>query len=181
MGGDSTLYTQAKHHLACLYSSVWRVKQDLVSVHSAGGVFQGARAALTPRSRRCRGFSYVDRFVAGVFDSDPGLLNHVQIGPRHHQGGVAAERKKKKRKKLHNLLFHRFKYSCLSDTSSFLRLNCFLFLIQRYKKRNKVKEEKETEQFKDSLAPNAPLQNIHHQSKNKRIKLAFILSGSLGR
>lgn len=95
MGGDSTLYTQAKHHLACLYSSVWRVKQDLVSVHSAGGVFQGARAALTPRSRRCRGFSYVDRFVAGVFDSDPGLLNHVQIGPRHHQGGVAAERKKK--------------------------------------------------------------------------------------
>lgn len=28
----------------------------------------------------------------------------------------------------------------------------FLFLIQRYKKRNKVKEEKETEQFKDSLA-----------------------------
>lgn len=33
--------------------------------------------------------------MAGVFDSDPGLLNHVQIGPRHHQGGVAAERKKK--------------------------------------------------------------------------------------
>lgn len=37
--------------------------------------------------------TYIDRLSAGVFHPDPGLLNHVEIGPCHHQRGVATEEK----------------------------------------------------------------------------------------
>ena len=33
--------------------------------------------------------TYIDRFVAGIFDSDPRLLNHIQVGSSHSQGGVS--------------------------------------------------------------------------------------------
>lgn len=35
--------------------------------------------------------TYIDRFMSGVFDSDPRLLNHIQVGSSHCQGGVSAE------------------------------------------------------------------------------------------
>lgn len=34
--------------------------------------------------------TYIDRFMAGVFDSDPWLLNYIQVGSSHCQGGVSA-------------------------------------------------------------------------------------------
>lgn len=60
-----------------------------------GTCTQVVQAALALRLRQQRG-SYIDRLSAGVLDSDPGLLNHVQIGPCHHQRGVATEKKTNK-------------------------------------------------------------------------------------
>lgn len=34
--------------------------------------------------------TYIDRFTAGVFDSDSRLLNYIQVGSSHCQGGVSA-------------------------------------------------------------------------------------------
>lgn len=61
-----------------------------------GTCTQVVQAALALRLRQHRG-SYIDRLSAGVLDSDPGLLNHVQIGPCHHQRGVATEKKQKQK------------------------------------------------------------------------------------
>lgn len=94
LGEIVLFFTQAKHHLACLYSSIWWVKQDLVSVHFPACVcstcIQGVHTVLALWLKQYSG-SYIDRLSASVFDSDPGLLNHVQIGPCHHQGGMATE------------------------------------------------------------------------------------------
>lgn len=40
--------------------------------------------------------SYIDRLSTSIFDSNPRLLNHVQIGPCDHQRGVATEKNKTK-------------------------------------------------------------------------------------
>lgn len=40
--------------------------------------------------------SYIDGLSTSVLDSDPGLLNHIQIGPCHHQRRVTTAKENKK-------------------------------------------------------------------------------------
>ncbi|TNN39182.1 hypothetical protein EYF80_050655 [Liparis tanakae] len=67
------------------------------------------------------------RLSAGVFDTDPGLLNHVQVGPRHHQRGVAAEEKHKRTKwMLHLAMLHSGSMRCTVGSSMYSKVRLSL-------------------------------------------------------
>lgn len=63
--------------------------------------FSGAHTGLALWLRQNIG-SYVNRLSAGVFNSDPGLLNHIQIGSCDHQRGVTTEEKDKEKDTIHS-------------------------------------------------------------------------------